>query len=622
MARERVQKLIARAGLASRRRAEDLVRAGRVTVNGVTISLGASADASQDRIAVDGRPLPLAAPATYLAVHKPRGFLSSARDERGRRSVVGLVGDAVPARLWPAGRLDVESEGLMLLTDDGEWANRVLHPRYGLQREYAVLVDRRPTAAEERQLLGGVELDDWMASLLEIRAAPPPREIDRPADERGNWLRVRIGEGRKREVRRLFAAVDIEVRRLVRTRLGPLTLGGLRAGEWKRIDPDVVARLADPPLPADGRHGALTIAIDGPSGAGKSTVGYALAERLGATFVDTGLMYRALTLAALERGVDVEDGPALGALAGAARIEVRRPLPHQTDRLESVLLDARDVTAEVRAPAVDRAVSAVSRHPEVRGAMLDVQRSAARGRDTVMVGRDIGTVVLPEATLKVYLTATALVRAARRAAEMGRPERAEAYLAEIEERDAADAGRTLAPLQIPDGALVLDTGQLGIDECVAAIVAVLRAAGAFPRGGRPRSGARLQPRRGFVDQTPRDRIAGSGPFFQNRNQRRLRGRILQPAHQLTSGFEPDLSSLLDERDLFGNPRRTTAGIQHGLHFDVLRHCPHHHAGYGDAPLGAGRNGICGFVLPQRERTAGIIDKFDQPRRKRLCRVIA
>lgn len=220
------------------------------------------------------------------------------------------------------------------------------------------------------------------------------------------------------------------------------------------------------------------MAIDGPSGAGKSTIGYALAQRIDATFVDTGLMYRALTLAALERGIGVDDGPSLGILAGECRIEVERPRPEQVDRLETVRLDGRDVTDEVRRPAVDRVVSAVSRHAEVRAAMLDVQRAAAARGDTVMVGRDIGTVVLPDASLKVYLTAPAEVRAARRAAEMGRADRYAEYLAEIGRRDEADSGREVAPLRQADGALVLDTGELTVDECVIAIVERLDRIGA------------------------------------------------------------------------------------------------------------------------------------------------
>ena len=128
MASERLQKLIARAGLASRRQAEQLVVDGRVRVNGAVAKLGSSADPAVDAIEVDGRALRAASRAIHLAVHKPPGFLSSAHDERGRRSVIALV-DAGDERLWPAGRLDVESEGLMILTNDGDWANRVVHPR-------------------------------------------------------------------------------------------------------------------------------------------------------------------------------------------------------------------------------------------------------------------------------------------------------------------------------------------------------------------------------------------------------------------------------------------------------------------------------------------------------------
>lgn len=222
----------------------------------------------------------------------------------------------------------------------------------------------------------------------------------------------------------------------------------------------------------------VAVAIDGPSGAGKSTVGRALARRIGARFVDTGLMYRALTLAALERGIDLEDGPALGALAETCRIEIERAGPGRDEQADVVLLDGRDVTAEVRSPEVDRAVSAVSRHAEVRQAMLPIQRAAAFRGDVVMVGRDIGTVVLPDATLRVYLTASAEVRAARRAAEMETPDRVEAYLEEIRRRDTADSQREVAPLRIPADALILDTGELDVDACVDAIVGRLEEIGA------------------------------------------------------------------------------------------------------------------------------------------------
>lgn len=245
MAGERLQKLIARTGLASRRGAEELIVAGRVRLNGAVAEIGAVADPARDRIEVDGRALPARAEAVHVAVHKPRGILSSAHDERGRRSVVSLV--QLGERLWPAGRLDVESEGLMILTNDGEWANRILHPRYGMEREYAALVLPAPSRAALARLLSGVTLEDGPARLLRARFAPPPREIQRDGPEVGAWLRVRLGEGRKREVRRLFAAVDCRVERLVRTRLGPLSLTGLGPGEWRRLRPSEAGALVGRP---------------------------------------------------------------------------------------------------------------------------------------------------------------------------------------------------------------------------------------------------------------------------------------------------------------------------------------------------------------------------------------
>ena len=243
MGTERLQKLIARAGLASRRGAEQLIVDGRVRVNGTVAQIGQSADPAVDSVEVDGQRLPTAGRAIHLAIHKPRGFLSSAFDERGRRSVVSLV-DTGGERLWPAGRLDVDSEGLMILTNDGEWANRILHPRYGTIREYAVLVHPAPSREDLQRLRVGVELDDGPAHVLDAKYALPPREVERERDESGAWLQVRIGEGRKREVRRLFAALDAGVDRLVRIGIGPLRISGLSSGQWRDLRPEEVASLS------------------------------------------------------------------------------------------------------------------------------------------------------------------------------------------------------------------------------------------------------------------------------------------------------------------------------------------------------------------------------------------
>jgi len=476
MAGERLQTVLARAGLGSRRAADRWIADGRVTVNGTPATPGTRVDASRDRVALDGRPVTLQAPgAVHLAIHKPRGVLSSAAAAGGRPAVVDLVHPRPPGRLWPAGRLDVESEGLMLLTNDGAWAQRVLHPRYGIQREYAVQLDRIPAPDDLEQLLTGFDLEDGPARLLSAAPGRRPRHIEIGPEPAAPWLTVRVGEGRKREVRRLFAAAGYRVHRLVRTAFGPVTLAGLAPGAWRPLEAGEVAALSGTAQPGPRREpgGNLQIAVDGTSGSGKSTVGRALADRIGARFVDTGLLYRTVALAALEARVDPDDEAALARLARGADIKVLPADDSTKEPGDRVTLDGRDVTAHLRERRIERAVPAVSRHAGVRQAMLKVQRDAARGRDTVMVGRDIGTVVLPDADLKVFLTASADTRARRRAAQMGRPDRVAAYRREIEDRDRTDTTRPVAPLRRAPGALVLDTGELDVEASVDAIIAAL-----------------------------------------------------------------------------------------------------------------------------------------------------
>ncbi|MGH2463390.1 MAG: (d)CMP kinase [Candidatus Limnocylindria bacterium] len=476
MSGERLQTVLARAGLGSRRAADGWIADGRVTVNGSPAMPGTRVDPTTDRVTLDGRVVELRAPsALHLAIHKPRGVLSSASAARGRPAVVDLVRPRPPGRLWPAGRLDVESEGLLLLTNDGAWTHRVLHPRYGTQREYAVELDTMPAQADLDLLVSGVELDEGPARLLHVKAGRRPPEAERGPESDGVWLTVRLGEGRKREVRRLFAAAGYPVRRLVRVAIGPITLDGLRPGAWRRLTAGEVAALGGKTRPAPRRRRAapLRVAVDGTSGSGKSTIGRALAERIGARFVDTGLLYRSVALAALEAGIDPDDEAALARLARTARIKVHRPEPAAPDEAERVTLNGRDVTGHLREPRIERAVPTVSRHAAVRQAMLKVQRDAARGQDTVMVGRDIGTVVLPDAELKVFLTASVETRARRRAAQMGRPDRVAAYRREIENRDRTDSTRPVAPLRRAPDAMVLDTGELDVDACVDGIVAAL-----------------------------------------------------------------------------------------------------------------------------------------------------
>jgi cytidylate kinase len=217
-----------------------------------------------------------------------------------------------------------------------------------------------------------------------------------------------------------------------------------------------------------------TIALDGPGAAGKSTVGRRVAEALGYLFFDTGVLYRALTQAALATDTPVDDGPALAALALAHPADVQ-PLPG-SDPGYTVWVDGLEVTAALRAPAVDRAVSAVSRQAEVRTVLLAAQRRIALRGEVLMVGRDIATVVLPEAALKLYLDASAAARARRRHAELVRRDPGasfEAVLADLVARDTQDAARALAPLAIAPDAVVVNTDGCDIDAVVAHLLAVI-----------------------------------------------------------------------------------------------------------------------------------------------------
>ncbi|HEY8468577.1 MAG TPA: pseudouridine synthase [Longimicrobiales bacterium] len=231
----RLQRLLSMAGLASRRQAEELIRAGRVRVNGERVTeLGVRVDPAVDRVEVDGRLVEPARP-VWIALHKPKGYVTTRRDPQGRPTIYDLLPPTF-AGLFHVGRLDADSEGLLLLTNQGEVAHRLLHPRYGVDRVYEVEVAGRVTAATERRILEGIELEDGIArarALERVPGAPPGT----------TRLRVTMRDGRKRIVRRLLAAAGHPVRRLVRLSHGPVRLGRLRPGAWRRLTPAEVAAL-------------------------------------------------------------------------------------------------------------------------------------------------------------------------------------------------------------------------------------------------------------------------------------------------------------------------------------------------------------------------------------------
>jgi 23S rRNA pseudouridine2605 synthase len=251
---ERIQKVLAAAGVASRRAAEELVAAGRVTIDGRPATVGQKVDPDVASIEVDGRPVGVGAARAYVALHKPAGVTSTTRDRHAETTVLELVPTAlVPdgARLYPVGRLDQDSEGLLLLTNDGDWAERVLHPRFGVEREYAVGLDGPLTADQLRVLNAGIRLDEGLARLAQPMRGATGTEtrqlastLDPAPDPALAWYRATLAQGWKRQLRRMFGAVDAPIARLVRVRIGPVRLGDLHSGRARPLKNPEVRALA------------------------------------------------------------------------------------------------------------------------------------------------------------------------------------------------------------------------------------------------------------------------------------------------------------------------------------------------------------------------------------------
>ena len=243
MTTERLQKLLAASGVASRRASEVLIATGRVTVDGKVAAIGAKVDPERSIIAVDGRVIGGAAATAYLLLHKPAGVTATVRDRHASRTVLDMIPTAlVPegARLYPVGRLDQDSEGLLILTNDGAWADRVLHPRHGIEREYAIGL-RTPLSAEQvAALQAGIPLDEGLATLTGLRATTETEtrrlaELLSPRPAELHWYRAILAQGWKRQLRRMFGAVGAPIERLVRVRIGPVRLEDLPSGRARRL---------------------------------------------------------------------------------------------------------------------------------------------------------------------------------------------------------------------------------------------------------------------------------------------------------------------------------------------------------------------------------------------------
>lgn len=231
---ERLQKIIAASGLMSRRAAEEMILAGKVRVNGAVAALGDKADALNDRITVDGKGLAPPEEKVYIMLNKPRGYVTTLSDEKGRRAVSELVSE-LGVRLYPVGRLDMNSEGLLIMTNDGELANRLMHPRGGAQKSYRTTVTGENIPAAADKLRQPMLIDGY-------RTRGALVEFERLTDT-GGVLLITIGEGRNRQVRKMCEQAGLRVTRLVRVAEGGLKLGELKTGRWRELTRAEVARL-------------------------------------------------------------------------------------------------------------------------------------------------------------------------------------------------------------------------------------------------------------------------------------------------------------------------------------------------------------------------------------------
>ncbi len=254
---ERLQKIISAAGITSRRASETLILEGKVAINGIVVTeLGSKADPDKDTITVDGKALKISAQRLYILLNKPPGYITALKDGQGRPLVTDLLKD-VSDRVYPVGRLDYNTEGLLLLTNDGEWANRLMHPRHEIEKEYHVRVRGKVIDQQLKRMAEGVELEDGMTAPAVVNLVK--------SGEQNDWISVAIHEGRNRQVRRMCEAVSLSVVRLKRIRYGSLMLGTLRAGQFRYLSDAEVRELA-----GDSSYNSHAVKSERPDAAARS----------------------------------------------------------------------------------------------------------------------------------------------------------------------------------------------------------------------------------------------------------------------------------------------------------------------------------------------------------------
>ena len=231
--KERLQKILSSRGICSRRKAEELIQAGKVSVNGITASLGDAADPEVDQILVEGKPLPAREDYVYILLHKPRGFVTTLSDEKGRPNAAQLVSDC-GVRVYPVGRLDMDSEGLLLFTNDGEFANNLMHPKHEVEKTYDTWVTGYNPGCFKR-LGQPMELDGYALKLPKLSLLKVEGKTAR--------IRITIHEGRNRQVRRMCEIAGMHVTRLKRVKEGSLELGDLPKGKWRYLTKDEISKL-------------------------------------------------------------------------------------------------------------------------------------------------------------------------------------------------------------------------------------------------------------------------------------------------------------------------------------------------------------------------------------------